>query len=272
MKPETSVLLDDFVASHWRFQKHLEPGNYRFPALEFQERHGLQGVGVNWNMPDERGPVELHADFFKYVLKKQIAADLVQSAEAIPELTPVATLGNFVQAQLNLEALQANEARLRKSSAPQEAMDEAVGKQFMANKRVSDAEVLKDVAALEGASIAAMRGVADAVDVQYRHVLQQTFGKLVAANPELGQLDVQSIKQMEDVVEGVLSGFNLADINHYAINGADFSSARTDRANAAKLDRIEAATGEKMQWVPAPSTLLRIQSQLGRGQEQGAQR
>lgn len=270
MKPEAYHILEQAVESHPHYQYYQNPDNFSEPALEFERKTGLSDIGKRYHLPENQPPHAAHLPVWKCTLKLRIMNEVCRVADSIGEFSALSALGFQAKRELDLEDLQQQEPQMLAPDVPTDTVEEYAVACHMAGEDVEAArlmnELLPHVGSREG-----LRAIREQAQQQYLHLLSETFQQMVELNPELATLEPQNERQLYDVVEGVYSGFNVADIQRFSIDGINYTDARSNPAFKKRMDNAQEKCGTRMEWVPSPSTLLNIESQLQR-REQSVQR
>ncbi len=89
--------------------------------------------------------------------------------------------------------------------------------------------------------------------------LNTEFKALAKTNPEIKELfDEKDFIKTYNIIHGMCSGFNIDDINFY------INASKEEKAESAiKKEIIKKSTSIKMNWIPAPNTLIEIVEKTG---------
>lgn len=270
MKPETYHILEQAVESHRPYQYYKDPDNFSEPALEFEQKTGLSGIGKRYQLPENQPPYAAHLPVWKCTLKLRMMNEVCRVADSIAEFSSLTALGFQAKRELDLEDLQQQEPQMHAPDVPTDTVEEYAVARYMADEDVKAARLMNELLPHAG-SREGLHAIREQAEQQYLHLLNETFREMVNLNPELATLEPKNERQVYDVVEGVYSGFNVADIQRFSIDEINYAEARSNPAFKQRMDQVQEKCGVRMEWVPSPSTLLNIETQLQR-REQSVQR
>lgn len=198
-------------------------GSFSYPALEFEQETGLQGLGRSYIMPDGISGEELQNELRILSYRRSVAKELLSFAE---EQKTVEARGFVSSSYILLNEDTAAKLKYYKQKYPD--------------------ITLTDLAL-----------TAKETEAEHVYAISLFASELQRLNPELKELQCHpgNIEPLVDIVWGVISGFNLNDIRTYSLEGKNGVVDSENLEWQEKKKSVEMATGARMYWVPSMETL-----------------
>lgn len=242
--------------AHPHYTYFTEPDAYHYPSEEFEQKTGLKGIAKQYVMPEGKQPVDVFLPLFHLEVQTRVVEGYLQMMEQAGGGSPadIAAFDDRIQARM--QAFRDEMAELRHNGSL-EAMEELAVEGYQLRHAAQQSEGLRALAeATGGVSAEELKTVGKAVQAELEQAVGTCYKELERLNPDLEVLtpQIENHKQQWDVVNGVLSKFNIPDIKRYSIDGITGIQARKDPAWVKRQEQAENAAGMPTYWIPSPST------------------
>lgn len=261
---------------HPDIMHHARPEAFCYPAADFETEAGLTGIAKAYTLPQGKTPESLFLELYPQVVQISLLESYHQRLAPYDKgITASELEAKANQAQHHYEHY-AHMLIHNRHQLDTEERDEGL----------LTARELRDHA-LEWRSMAQLAAQFGALHpIQTQQALKQArmhfeqeakacYAELEALNPELQVLtpQIENNGQRWNVLHGIFSHFNVADIHHFSIAEKNLTDSLQDRQWAQRYRQVEKESGVTLNWVPASSTMMRILEQLQqRGQSAEASR
>lgn len=253
-------------------------GPWVYPAEEYERQTGMMGLSRDYTMPDGKDPKEEYLPLMRTEIQNRTLGEYGKLAEAAGGVSPDALAAADEALTQERGKLAEHIEELRKNGSLDE-VEQMAWKGYSLKHRHTMLNGLQELAQTvqeqtgQALTMDDLAQAKQAKEGQLGKQMAECYGRLEERNPELSVLTPQiaNDNQMWGVLLGVLSKFNIADVQRFSIDGITGIEANKDPAWRARQEEIVEKTGIRPQWIPAASTQMRMLQQL-RQQEAGMAR
>ena len=241
-----------------------------YPAEVFEQATGLKKISANYIMPDGKTPELIQAEIGALNERCMGAGMLLRLMKQGGKMDWDRLAAREAKLEPKLAALEKKKDKWEGKGRSLEEHETLGDDYYVTRQNLAELQGLRAVHEAYGKeALSALESFLEKAEARRHAVVTDLFDAIVTLNPELAVLEVDrsNTSQMDDVVLGAVSHFNVADIKFFSIDQMSLMDAEADPKWRKNMKAAEKRTGEQIGWVPAPSTLDNIIRQLDKREE-----